>query len=244
MSGGASLPANPTPAFQYPNMGSAASGALGGANNISTGAQNINSAYGAGNANTTANNLVTQGGSLAGQAQSALSPTAFNPAQYSQQYQQMLDQTNAINAMNGVSGTPYGAGVANTASQNFNNNWNQQQIGLENTAANTASTLLGAGTNAATAGTALGQSIATLPLNEQQQAIQDYLNYLGGGTAAANAGTSQYSAEANAQLQNQQLQNQTLGGIGSLFGSLFGGAGGLGGLGSTLGSAASTLAFL
>ena len=35
------------------------------------------------------------------------------PLGYNQQYQQNQDQTNVNNAMNGVAGTPYGAGLAN-----------------------------------------------------------------------------------------------------------------------------------
>ena len=52
MTSSSSLPASPAPAYQYPNMGQAASGALGGTQNIDTQAQNVNSAYGSGQANS------------------------------------------------------------------------------------------------------------------------------------------------------------------------------------------------
>lgn len=56
--------------------------------------------------------------------------TAFDPQQtlYNQQYQQMLDQQNAINSMNGVATSPYGAGLAGQAAQNFNTSWQNQQL--------------------------------------------------------------------------------------------------------------------
>lgn len=237
MSGGPSLPSSPSSyasPYQPPNQGQAASGALGGANTIAN--TNPNGLYNSAGSTTTGNNLTQQGGALAGQAQAALAPTAFNPAQYAQQYQQQQDQTNATLSQQGVAGTPYGAGLAAQQNQNFNNNWNTQQVGLENTAANTASTLLGAGGNAATTGTALGQSVATLPQQQLQTAIQDYLSYLGQGTSASNAATSQYGAESSAALGQQQVNNSALGGLGSALGSLFGGAGGLSGVGSGLAS--------
>lgn len=61
-----------------------------------------------------------------------------------------------------------------------------------------------------------------------QQAIQDFLAYLSGGTGATNAGTGQYSAEANASLGQQGVNNAQLAGLGSLLGLT--GAGGAGGL--------------
>lgn len=219
MSSGPSLPANPAAAYQYPNMGQAASGALGGANNINTEAQNVNSGYGSAPANTGATALTSNTGNLVNDANSALGMTAFNPAQYQQQYQRQQDQTNATLAQQGVAGTPYGAGIAAQQNQNFNNDWNTNQVGLENTAANTASSLTGAASTGLGAGTAVGQSIATLPAQQQQQAIADFLAYLSGGTSATNAATGQYSAEAQAALGQQQQDSSALGGLGSLLGS-------------------------
>ena len=59
--------------------------------------------------------------------------TAYDPQQtlYNQQYQQMLDQQNAINSMNGVSTSPYGAGVTGQAAENFNTSWQNQQLARE-----------------------------------------------------------------------------------------------------------------
>src|ERR1700677_979675 len=56
--------------------------------------------------------------------------SAYDPqsALYNQQYAQTIDQQNALNAMSSVSGSPYGAGVTGTAAQNFNMNWQNQQL--------------------------------------------------------------------------------------------------------------------
>ena len=54
----------------------------------------------------------------------------FDPqnALYDRNYQQMMDQQNALNSMYGVSGGAYGAGVAGTASRNFNLDWQNNQL--------------------------------------------------------------------------------------------------------------------
>lgn len=72
-----------------------------------------------------------QGGaaSLYGAGNTVLN-TAFDPqlALYNQQAQRTQDQANAINAMYGLSSSPYGAGVANQAMTNFNIDWQNQQL--------------------------------------------------------------------------------------------------------------------
>lgn len=62
--------------------------------------------------------------------------TGFDPqnALYNRTQQQITDQAQAANAMSGLSGSPYGAGVANQASENFNIDWQNQQLGREQTA--------------------------------------------------------------------------------------------------------------
>jgi hypothetical protein len=133
---------------------------------------------------------------------------AFNPSGYSGLYNQMQQQNQqqnaVINSQNGVAGTPYGAGIAQTQNQNFNNNWqtflNQQQ----GTAANTTSTL--------------ASSLGGL----EQLPVSDYLSFLG----AANQSTNAATGVANTQLQqNQQQFNQNAG--------IFGGIGQLAGFGAS-----------
>ena len=91
-----------------------------------------------------ANQLFGLGQQITPYANQALQ-TGFDPqtSLYNQQYQQMQDQTNAINAMNGVAGSPYGAGLSAQASQNFNTNWQNQQLQRQATAAQTYGNLQG-----------------------------------------------------------------------------------------------------
>lgn len=74
-------------------------------------------------------NLYGMGNMAAGYAPQLMN-TAFDPqnALYNRTYQQTMDQQNAINAMYGVSGSPYGAGVAGQTSSNFNIDWQNAQL--------------------------------------------------------------------------------------------------------------------
>ena len=222
MSSGPSLPANPTPAYSFANQPAADQGAFTGITQFGQNASNINSAYNAAGDNAAGTSLVNSGTAMLPYASQALQ-TGFDPqnALYAQQFQQQQDQTNASNAQNGVSGTPYGAEIANDQNQKFDINWQNQQLARQNTAANTAGTLTGAGGNAVAGGTAVGQSVAQLPQAQLQQTIQDFLSYLQGGTSATNAGTSQYSAEAQASLGQQKQDASSLSGLGNLAGNAF-----------------------
>lgn len=114
---------------------------------------------------------------------------------YNQQYQQNQDQTNAINSMNGVAGSPYGAGLATQSAQNFNTNWQNQQLGRQATAAGTYQTLEGtagqsytgaAGLN--TTGLGTFTEAAGLPYNtylQQQQNNMGAYQGLSSGYAGA-----------------------------------------------------------
>jgi hypothetical protein len=245
MSGGPSLPANPTPAYQYPNMGTAASGALTGTQQLPNYAQqnypqfqsatnNITSgAYGAPQIQGAGNTAISSGNSLVPYATQALQ-TGFDPqnAQYNAQFGQQQQQTGANAAANGVAGTPYGAGVTNAADNEFNLAWQQQELQRQQTGASTANSLL----NQQNQGATTGSNLLTGAANENltgltalnnagsaatgvdQQMIQDFLAYLSGGTSASNAATNQYSAESSAALGQQGLNMQGLSGLGSLAG--------------------------
>ncbi len=135
---------------------------------------------------------------------------------YNQQYQQQMDQQNAINAMNGVAGSPYAAGVSGQASQNFNTNWQSNQLqrgiaalgaydsaastaagnvaNLSSTGANNYSTLANAAGNAATTASNLGTAglntqatAAQLPYDLYLQQQQAGLNALGSQVQGTNA---------------------------------------------------------
>ncbi len=82
-----------------------------------------------------------QGGanSLYGWAQNAQAPanqilqTGFDPqsALYNQTAGQTMDSANAINSMYGLGSSPYGAGVAGNQMNQFNLDWQNQQLGRE-----------------------------------------------------------------------------------------------------------------
>lgn len=128
----------------------------------------------------------------------------FDPqsALYNQQYQRNLDQTNAINSMNGVSGTPYGAGLATQSAQNFNTDWQNQQLGRQNTAANTYGALsgtAGAGYTGslglATTGMGIAQTAGSAP-------YQAYAGQVGNNLGSLSTLGSIYGSSL-APLQNQ-----------------------------------------
>jgi hypothetical protein len=168
----------------------------------------------------------------------------FDPqnALYNRGYQQTIDQSNAINAMSGVSNSPYGAGVTQQAGTNFNLGWDQNQLANQATAAGTANTLSGAAGNAYSGANTLGQAAVTgqatdsaLPSQQYEQNILSQLQGLSAGnqtTAGASNITDQslsqllsylgYGTSATTAQQNQS--NQTFAGIGNLLGSLGGAA--------------------
>lgn len=181
--------------------------------------------------------------------------TGFDPqnALYGQKHQANTDFTNAALSQRGLGATPWGAGVSAMSDQYFNTNWLDTLLGRQQTAANTAGSLVGTAGNAATMGAGLGaqgaQQLAAggalpyqvstgintdlagfLPYltSNQQQQIQDYLQYYGQANQntanAVNAGKAQDAA------------NLALGqGIGGGLSWLFGGSGGSGGYGSSIG---------
>jgi hypothetical protein len=61
---------------------------------------------------------------------SALLSMGFDPQQayYGRQAQRTMDQQNAVNAMSGVGGTPYGAGVTGNTMSNFNIDWQNSAL--------------------------------------------------------------------------------------------------------------------
>ena len=265
MSSGPGLPANPTPAYQFQGMGQADTGALTGAQNLpnyaqanypqfqQTAQQVTSGAYGAPQIQGAGNTAIQSGNSLVPYATQTLQ-TAFDPqnAQYNAKFGQQQQQQQVNNAANGVSGTPYGAGTTNTADQNFNLDWQNAQLGRQQTGAGTAGSLLSSQNQGATTGAGLLQSIPQASLSAlstlntaggqatgvNQMTVQDLLAYLQGGTSATNAGTGQYSAEANASLGQQGINNAGLGGLGTLGGTLLtGGTSGLNSLSNLFGFA-------
>lgn len=247
MSSGPSLPNDPQPAFQYPGQGQAAQGALQGAQQLpNLAGQNYgqfknvakdvtSGAYGAPQIQGAGQTAIAAGNSLVPYATQTLQ-MGFDPQQqlYNQLFQQNTDQTRATEGAQGVSGTPYGAGVESNSNQNFNLNWQNAQLGRQQTAAGTAEGLLGQQGQSAQTGANLLSGIPANALSAlsqlntaggqaaavPQMKIQDLLAYLSGGTGASNAATSQYSAESSAALGQQQIDDQGLAGLGKLGGGL------------------------
>jgi len=81
----------------------------------------------AGQANQTRQNALGDSTAAAGQS---VWNTALDPqnALYNRTQQQLVDQQNAQLAMSGLSGSPYGAGIANQGLSNFNIDWQGNQL--------------------------------------------------------------------------------------------------------------------
>lgn len=135
------------------------------------------------------NQAASAGQGLMGAANQVLS-TGFDPQQalYNQQSSNALNQQNAINAMSGIAGTPYGAGVTGQNQQLFNQNWLNQQLGRQQGALSSAAPAYAA-----------GQTLTQAPLstqNNQLSVLNQLLNSqnsagaLGANALAGNAGAA------------------------------------------------------
>jgi hypothetical protein len=180
----------------------------------------------------------------------------FDPQSSLYNYTQNLNQQQNLAALSqsGVAGTPYGQGVNAMANNQFNMNWENNQLGRATQAAGAAGGLLNnIGSNVNT-GTGLMQQGAATPYNAYsninnnalaaltgganfgntvsqlpQQQIGDYLSYLQGGTGQQQTNLNQ----ANSQFSQQQQLGQQLGGslasLGNSWGKAFGGGSTFGG---------------
>lgn len=175
--------------------------AQAGANSVAQQSQGVGQ-----NQISTGQGLTNLGG-MAQPLATQIAQSAFDPQQtlYNQGYQQNLDQQNAINSMNGVSGSPYAAGVTGQSAQNFNTNWQNQQLSREATGAGAISQLgsfaSGVGTsgsNLQNAGLTTQAQGSALPSNTYltqenaniaalQALLQGYASQTGNATAGAAA---------------------------------------------------------
>ncbi len=139
-------------------------------------------------------NLGTTGLSAANQ----ILQTGFDPqsALYNQQYSQSQAQQNAMNAMNGVAGSPYAAGVSGQAGTNFNIDWQNAQLARQVQALgaydSAASTYAGDLSNLTTAGMnnlATGVNSGVSDFNSLTSgAVNNATNLINTGTGALNSG--------------------------------------------------------
>ena len=100
--------------------------------------------YGALQGMVNASQLQDLSGSAIPYAQQILQ-TGFDPQSqlYNRTAGQVSDQSNAINAMSGVAGTPYGAGLSDMNMRNFNIDWQNNLLNRERTAASGFGSLAG-----------------------------------------------------------------------------------------------------
>lgn len=266
-------PSSKVPSYSYANMGGADQGAYSGIGNL--GSYNIGagmlpqyqSVVGAMQPGSPQANQYLAGSQGAGAAQygsgAALAGTSlgqlgnvqqlmnmgFDPQSSLYNYTQNMNQQQNLAALSqsGVAGTPYGQGVNAMANDQFNMNWQNNQLGRASQAAGAAGGLLGSSGQGLNLGTGLMQQGAATPYNAfaginqnalsaltgganfgntvgqlPQQQIQDYLSYMQGGTGQQQTNLNQ----ANAQFgQSQQLGSQlggSLSSLGNAWGKMFG----------------------
>jgi hypothetical protein len=131
--------------------------------------------------------------------------TGFDPMQniYNTQQQLNTDQTRAGEAARGIAMSPYGAGVENQSNMLFNQNWQNNLLNRQNTAAQGAGYLGNSAANQIN----LGQNVSTLGLQGLNNAAQLPYN------TAQTIGTNQFGAlNAYGQLGQQasQIPQQTI----------------------------------
>ena len=145
------------------------------------------------------------GGELIGGTNQLLNQ-AFDPQQAL--YQRLANQTGqqvaASNAMSGLSGTPYGANLANQAQTNLGINWNAQQQANEAAA-------LGAANAAGTAGVNLQNQAGLLPAQDVSSLYGSFLpqissaGQLGSTGLGLNAQSGQLPVQAMSSLYSSLL---------------------------------------
>jgi hypothetical protein len=154
---------------------------------------------------------------LAGQMGGVVNPllqSGFDPrsALFNRTEGRLMDQTNAINAMSGLGGTPYGASVSANALGNFDIDWQNQQLARQAQAAGAA------GQAAGTAGNLYGQAA-----NQAGQAGNLYGAAPGLMATTAGLPSNVYTGQIGQILQALQARNQGanqgITGFGSLLGS-------------------------
>jgi hypothetical protein len=148
---------------------------------------------------------------LAG-AENAILNTGFDPrsALYQRTQQQVTNQQNAVNALSGVGTSPYGAGVTGQAQQNFNIDWQNQQLARQAQAAGVAQGLSGQqAQNIATGGnlfSGLTQAGGNLGLGVANQQLSDIM-----GAGNLQSGLTQAGSGIIGNVAQQRLANTAQG---------------------------------
>ena len=165
-------------------------------------------------------NVAGVGGNLIPLA-NQIAMSGFDPQQllYNRLLQQTQDLSNVTNAQYGLSGSPYGAGVANQALSNFNIDWQNQQLQRQLQAGAGAGSLYGQYGNMANIGAGLmGQApglyaqAAGYPFegygnvgNQQLGALGSLYGLIGQGQGIGNVPVQDYMSYLSAGQQGQQM---------------------------------------
>lgn len=143
--------------------------------------------------------------------------TAADPqnALRNQQATQSADMAAVTNAQSGLTGSPYGAGVANQAATNFNIDWQNNQLNRQTAGLSAAGTALGQGAAAASNAANTGAAAAADTGQAGQVPYANFNNSIQNQNAALNMyGASQTAANANTQQAVGDYQNYLSTGIG------------------------------
>lgn len=143
---------------------------------------------------------------LGGMAQplaTQIAQTAFDPqaALYNQQYQQNQQQTNAVNAQNGVAGSPFGAGLSALSGQNFNTNWQNNQLGRQTAGTGAIGQLGSFASGVDTAGSGLENAGLTTQAQGSALPSNTYLTQENANIAALQALSQGYATQAGEAVQ-------------------------------------------
>jgi hypothetical protein len=155
-------------------------------------------------------------------------------AYYNQAFQQQQEQTRAGLQARGLNSSPAGQGIENQSNQYFNNLWQNQQAARAAQMAGAAGQMYGQGAANITGGGSLaagtvGQQYGQLGQQQQfglasyaqnQQGVQNYLNYLNQGSTYQ---ADMYKAQMAAQAQQQAQDAGMAKGVGSMVGMAAGG---------------------
>jgi len=122
--------------------------------------------------------------------------SGFDPQQalFNRSQGQLMDQTNAINSMSGLAGTPYGASVGANAMGNFDINWQNQQLARQAQATGAAGTAAGQAGSLYGSAPGLAGLSAAMPGNVYTNQIGQILSALGQRNAAGTQGATQYNS--------------------------------------------------
>ena len=158
-------------------------------------------------------NIVGAGMGLLPYAQPILQ-AGFDPqnALYNRTLQRVQDQSNVNNAMSGVATSPYGAGLTNQATGNFNIDWQNNLLNRMSSAAGAAGGLVNTGAGAAQTGAGItGQGVGMMnqaPNQFVQSAMIPYATYSDIGTGQ-NQALSQLLGlgQSGANLSNLPIQD-------------------------------------